>query len=174
MVGFRPYQPARLNPADNVPCERIPPARRASVVEGQDARKCGSRPPRGLRWHKLKNFWHDMAARQWTPAQRARQSEAIQRRRPWETTKAPVTPEGKARSAMRGFKGNSRRQMKARRLIESLISEDAHVLAEAFGRGQRQSNFKLLYPENCATSLNATDGAVFSVLSLLSGGCARG
>ena len=66
-----------------------------------------------------------MAARKWTQEQRARQSAAIQRWRPWETTKGPTTPEGKARSAKRGFKGNPRGSLRKARLIASLIEEDA-------------------------------------------------
>ena len=41
----------------------------------------------------------------WTPERRKRQSELIRMWRPWERSTGPRTPEGKARSARRGFKG---------------------------------------------------------------------
>ncbi|MBE0627764.1 MAG: hypothetical protein IH606_23475 [Burkholderiales bacterium] len=78
-----------------------------------------------------------MAARQWTAEQRAQQAQAIQRWRPWDKTKGPTTPEGKARSAMRGFKNNPRGQMKARRLIEALIEADLALLKATNGPSAR-------------------------------------
>lgn len=71
----------------------------------------------------------------WTPERRARQSEAIQRWRPWDSTKGPATPEGKARSAMRGYKGNPRGSLRAARLIVALIEADARALASASQNG---------------------------------------
>lgn len=44
-------------------------------------------------------------AKGWAPERRARQAELIRRWRPWEKSTGPKTPEGKARSAMRGYKG---------------------------------------------------------------------
>lgn len=70
-------------------------------------------------------------ARVWTAEQKARQAEAIRRWRPWESATGPKTPEGKAKSAMRGFKNDPRGRMKERRLILALISEDARALASA-------------------------------------------
>ncbi len=43
-----------------------------------------------------------------TPAHRAMQAELIRRWKPWENSTGPKSPEGKARSAMRGFKGGTR------------------------------------------------------------------
>jgi hypothetical protein len=49
----------------------------------------------------------------WTPARRARQSQQIQRWKPWEKSTGPKSPEGKARSAKRGDKGGTRALLKA-------------------------------------------------------------
>ena len=48
----------------------------------------------------------------WTPERRALQAEVIRRARPWEKSTGPRSPEGKARSAMRGFKGRQREQLR--------------------------------------------------------------
>ena len=47
-------------------------------------------------------------ASNWTPERRAKQSRAIHRWKPWEKSTGPKSPEGKAQSAMRGFKGGTR------------------------------------------------------------------
>lgn len=44
-----------------------------------------------------------MAARKWTPEQKARQSEAIHRWRPWEQSTGPTTDAGKAASSKNAF-----------------------------------------------------------------------
>ncbi len=67
----------------------------------------------------------------WTPERRAKQSIAIQQWRPWQTTKGPVTPEGKAIVAMNGFRGNPRETMAAATRLARLFSEDDRALASA-------------------------------------------
>lgn len=49
-----------------------------------------------------------MAARKWTPEQRARQSIAIREWRPWEQSTGVKTPEGKAVSSCNAYKGGYR------------------------------------------------------------------
>lgn len=43
-----------------------------------------------------------------TPEHRAMRAELIRRWKPWEKSTGPKSPEGKARSAKRGFKGGTR------------------------------------------------------------------
>jgi hypothetical protein len=43
-----------------------------------------------------------------TPEHRALRAELIRHWKPWEKSTGPKSPEGKARSAMRGFKGGTR------------------------------------------------------------------
>ena len=43
-----------------------------------------------------------------TPEHRAKRAELIRRWKPWEKSTGPKTPEGKSRSASRGFKGGTR------------------------------------------------------------------
>ena len=61
----------------------------------------------------------------WTPERKARQAELIKLWRPWETTQGPVTPEGKKRSAMRGYKGDPRGTLAEARRLARLIAGDA-------------------------------------------------
>ena len=63
-----------------------------------------------------------------TPEHRRRQSEAIQRWKPWERSTGPRTPEGKARSAMRGYKGGLRPAM---RELSAALCEQARGLVYA-------------------------------------------
>ena len=62
-----------------------------------------------------------------TPEHRKLRADLIRRWRPWENSTGPKTEEGKARSAMRGFKGNERALLlELRRLLreqESLLKE---------------------------------------------------
>ena len=46
-----------------------------------------------------------MAARNWTPEQRQRQREAIQRWKPWGKSTGPSSPAGKAVVSRNGWKG---------------------------------------------------------------------
>lgn len=46
-----------------------------------------------------------MAARTWTPEQRQRQREAIQRWKPWAQSTGPKTPAGKAQASRNAFTG---------------------------------------------------------------------
>lgn len=47
-----------------------------------------------------------------TPEHRAMRAELIRRWKPWEKSTGPKSPEGKARSAMRGFKGGTREMLR--------------------------------------------------------------
>lgn len=44
----------------------------------------------------------------WTQERRAKQSQAIQRWKPWEKSTGPKSPEGKAKVARNGYKGGTR------------------------------------------------------------------
>jgi hypothetical protein len=60
-----------------------------------------------------------------TPEHRALRAELIRQWRPWEKSTGPTTEEGKARSAMRGFKGGWRDQL---RELGRLLREQAAAL----------------------------------------------
>jgi hypothetical protein len=64
-----------------------------------------------------------MADRGWTPERRARQSQAIQRWRPWEQSTGPRSPEGKARSSRNADRGGIRPYM--RQVARALRELDA-------------------------------------------------
>lgn len=55
-----------------------------------------------------------------TPEHRALRAELIRRWKPWEKSTGPKPPEGKAQSAMRGYKGGTR----------EMLRELAHALRE--------------------------------------------
>lgn len=57
-----------------------------------------------------------------TPEHRALRAALIRRWRPWEQSTGPKSPEGKERSAMRGFKGGERSLL--RELARALKSQD--------------------------------------------------
>ena len=59
-----------------------------------------------------------MAARKWTPEQRQRQREAIQRWRPWNQSTGPQSPEGKAAAARNAWTGGH--AVKLRQIIKEL------------------------------------------------------
>lgn len=59
-----------------------------------------------------------MAARKWTPEQRQRQREAIQRWKPWRQATGPKSAAGKAASSGNAYKGGH--TVKLRRLIVEL------------------------------------------------------
>lgn len=61
-----------------------------------------------------------MAARQWTPEQRARQSEKIKQWQPWNKSTGGKSPKGKARSSRNAFKGG----------IHAFLKETAKLLRE--------------------------------------------
>jgi hypothetical protein len=50
----------------------------------------------------------NMAARNWTPEQRARQSEQIHHWKPWQQSTGARTPEGMAASSLNAYRGNWR------------------------------------------------------------------
>ena len=53
-----------------------------------------------------------MAARIWTPEQRQRQREAIQRWQPWNQSTGPRSPEGKAAASRNAFTGGDMAQIR--------------------------------------------------------------
>lgn len=63
----------------------------------------------------------------WTPERRAAQSQAIHRWKPWERSTGPRTPEGKASSARRGWKGGLRAEL---RMIARALRFSAQRLAD--------------------------------------------
>ncbi len=62
-----------------------------------------------------------------TPEHRAKRAELIRRWKPWEKSTGPKSPEGKARSAMRGFKGGTREML---RELARMLREQAEVMRE--------------------------------------------
>jgi hypothetical protein len=60
-----------------------------------------------------------------TPEHRAMRAELIRRWKPWEKSTGPKSPEGKARSARRGFKGGQRVLL---RQLARLLREQAQAL----------------------------------------------
>lgn len=61
-----------------------------------------------------------MAARQWTPEQRAKQSEKIRQWQPWAKSTGARTPAGKAVASLNAYKGG----------LRSLLSEMSTMLRE--------------------------------------------
>ena len=61
----------------------------------------------------------------WTMERRAQQSRAIQRWKPWEKSTGPKSEEGKARSAIRGFKGGTREML---RELARMLRDQAEAL----------------------------------------------
>ena len=70
-----------------------------------------------------------MAARKWTPEQRQRQREAIQRWKPWQQATGPKSAAGKAASAGNAYKGGH--TVKLRRLIVELKVCEALIQAHS-------------------------------------------
>jgi hypothetical protein len=69
-----------------------------------------------------------------TPEHRARQAERIKQWKPWEKSTGPRTEEGKARAAMRGYKGALRPKM--RQECKRLTAEAMAQLAMRKAREQ--------------------------------------
>ena len=70
-----------------------------------------------------------MAARQWTPEQRAQQREAIKRWKPWTLSTGPVSAQGQAKSSRNAFKGGRRAALReelkqVRKLLRDLEQMD--------------------------------------------------
>ena len=53
-----------------------------------------------------------MAARTWTPEQRQKQREAIQRWKPWQQSSGPKSPEGKAAAAGNAWTGGEWKKLR--------------------------------------------------------------
>ena len=62
----------------------------------------------------------------WTPERRARQAQLIQQWKPWEQSTGPQTPDGKRRSAMRGYKGAARATL---RLLAQILREQQRLVS---------------------------------------------
>jgi hypothetical protein len=60
-----------------------------------------------------------------TPEHRAMRAELIRRWKPWEKSTGPKSAEGKARSAMRGFKGGTREML---RELARMLQEQTEAL----------------------------------------------
>lgn len=60
-----------------------------------------------------------------TPEHRKLRAELIRRWRPWENSTGPKSEEGKARSAMRGFKGGERALLLE---LQRILREQAQML----------------------------------------------
>lgn len=63
----------------------------------------------------------------WTVERRKRQAEAIRRWQPWKQSTGPKTEAGKARTAMNGYKGGTRPQL---RELGRLLREQRKTLDE--------------------------------------------
>jgi hypothetical protein len=61
---------------------------------------------------------YPMSQRNWTPEQRQRQRELIQRWKPWEKSTGAKTPEGKKRSARNSYKTG--KSLEVRELIKAV------------------------------------------------------
>jgi len=70
-----------------------------------------------------------MAARRWTPEQRQRQRQAIQRWKPWQQATGPQSLEGKARSARNAYTGGHTVELRQLRkaLNEALKAQRAWI-----------------------------------------------
>lgn len=66
-----------------------------------------------------------MAARQWSPEQRARQSEKIRQWQPWTKSTGARTPEGKAVSSRNAYNGGHRVML---RELSALLWEQRDLL----------------------------------------------
>ena len=78
-----------------------------------------------------------------TPEHRAMRAELIRRWKPWEKATGPKSPEGKARSAMRGFKGGTREML---RELGRMLREQAEALkriGEKGGAGGTASTLRI-------------------------------
>lgn len=60
-----------------------------------------------------------------TPEHRAMRAELIRRWKPWEKSTGPKSPDGKAQSAMRGYKGGTR---EALRELARILRKQAEAL----------------------------------------------
>ena len=61
----------------------------------------------------------------WTLERRQRQAEMIREWQPWQHATGPTTKAGKARSAMRGYKGGFREKISA---LRKILREQGHVM----------------------------------------------
>lgn len=61
----------------------------------------------------------------WTPERRARQSQAIQRWKPWAKSTGPKSVEGKAKVGRNGYRGGERQML---RELRKALREQAEAL----------------------------------------------
>lgn len=77
-----------------------------------------------------------MAARSWTPEQRAQEAAAIQRHRPWLQAKGPVSAAGKAASARNADRGGERQQLRAEaKALNAVLRKHQSMLDDLRGFG---------------------------------------
>ena len=74
-----------------------------------------------------------MAARTWTPEQRARQAELIRTWKPWSQSTGPKTPDGKAKASRNGDPGwmwaAERAEVRAlRQHVNELLKENRELM----------------------------------------------
>lgn len=66
----------------------------------------------------------------WTLERRQRQSQQIRSWKPWQRSTGPRTAEGKARTAMNGFRGGRRKaERELRKLLRQALAEHLEALA---------------------------------------------
>jgi hypothetical protein len=69
--------------------------------------------PRTRRWCQTNFYWRPMPVRPWSAEQRAAQSAAIKRWKPWQSATGPRSAEGKAMAARNADKGGQRHKLRA-------------------------------------------------------------
>ena len=75
-------------------------------------------------------------SKHWTPEQRKRQSELIQRWKPWEKSTGPKSKDGKRTSAMRGLKtGEHTAEM---RELRKMLAKNNQLLRSLMARGGKE------------------------------------
>lgn len=71
-----------------------------------------------------------MAARTWTPEQRQRQREAIQRWKPWSKSTGPQSPGGKAAASRNAWTGGHRAQLRELSMLVKAEIRQARELVD--------------------------------------------
>ena len=76
-----------------------------------------------------------MAARTWTPEQRQRQREAIQKWKPWEQSTGPKSHDGRQRVSRNAWTGGHRTQL---RELSKLVNAEVRAARELVTRVRHQ------------------------------------
>lgn len=86
-----------------------------------------------------------MAARKWSDAQRAKQSELIRNWKPWQHSTGAKTPEGKAISSMNAEKGYWRRRLRYSSWLlwarNNTVKLTPELIAETYRRAEKLNCF---------------------------------